>query len=450
MKKQNIVFFFSDQQRFDTLGINGQKLPVTPNLDKFSKEATNFTNAYTVQPVCGPARACLQSGLYPTQLGCFRNGISLPENTDTLAKYIKKAGYNVAYVGKWHLGSDNNDPCITGDIVKPVPLPRRGGYDDYWMVSDILESTSHGYDGHVFDKNNERVDFKGYRADCITDFALDYISGYNSDKPFFLFISHIEPHHQNDHFNFEAPVGMRERFESYEKPADLEAGEGDWEKFLPDYLGCCNALDRNFGRLCALLKEKGIYEDTDLIYVSDHGCHFRTKTGEISKNGGYDDYKRNSFESSIHIPLLIKGEGFIAGETEERMVSLIDLPRTLMTMAGCENISDAVKGRSIKNISKAENWDNSVYIQISESFVGRAVRTDRYKYVVHAPELNPWNEDGTNAQYSEKYLFDMKNDPLEKNNLVNDPAYASVKKELKRILLKYSKEADENITIRGN
>jgi uncharacterized sulfatase len=78
------------------------------------------------------------------------------------------------------------------------------------------------------------------------------------------------------------------------------------------------------------------------------------------------------------------------------------------------------------------------------------VRTDRYKYVVHAQELNPWNEDGTNAQYSEKYLFDMKNDPLEKNNLVNDPAYASVKEELKRILLEYSKEADENITIRGN
>lgn len=448
MKKQNIIFFFSDQQRFDTLGVNGQKLPVTPNLDAFAKEATNFVNAYTVQPVCGPARACLQSGLYPTQTGCFRNGIPLPENICTLARYIKGAGYHVAYVGKWHLGSGNDDPCITEDIVKPVPLPRRGGYDDYWMVSDILESTSHGYDGHVFDKDNKRVEFKGYRTDCITDFALDYISNHKSDKPFFLFISHIEPHHQNDHYNFEAPDGVREKFENYEKPEDLEPGQGDWEQFFPDYLGCCNALDTNFGRLCDFLKEKGIYDDTALVYASDHGCHFRTKTGEICKNGGYDDYKRNSFEGSIHIPLLIKGEGFDAGATEDRMVSLIDLPRTLMTMAGCENISDAVRGRSLKNISKAKDWDNSVYIQISESFVGRAVRTDRYKYAIHADGLNPWDDDGTNAEYGEKYLFDMEIDLLEKNNLIHNLEYASIKEELKELLLAYSKEADENITIR--
>lgn len=446
MNQQNIVFFFSDQQRFDTLGVNGQKLPVTPNLDAFAAEATNFMNTYTVQPVCGPARACLQSGLYPTQVGCHRNGLPLPEGIDTLARRMRRAGYNVAYVGKWHLGSNNNDACITDDIVRPVPLARRGGYAGHWMVSDILESTSHGYDGHVFDRDNRRVEFEGYRADCITDFALDYIRDYADDRPFFLFVSHIEPHHQNDHNNFEAPHGVRELFENYEKPADLPPGAGDWEAYFPDYLGCCHALDRNFGRLCDLLKEKGIYDDTAMIYASDHGCHFRTLLGEASPNGGYDDYKRNSFENTIHVPLLIKGRGFAAGTREEKLVSLIDLPRTLLDMAHAD--MSGVKGRSLVNIADAAIWENAVYLQISESYVGRAVRTDRYKYVVHAPALNPWDDDGANAVYAERYLFDLTLDPLEKSNLLDSPAYAAVKEELKTLLLEFSRDAEERIAIK--
>ena len=445
MKKQNIVFFFSDQQRFDTLGANGQKLNVTPHLDSFATEATNFSNTYTVQPVCGPARACLQSGLYTTEVGCHRNGISLPEGIDTLARRMRRAGYNVAYVGKWHLGGDNNDACISDDIVKPVPLSRRGGYNDYWMVSDLLESTSHGYDGHVFDKDERRVDFKGYRTDCITDFALDYLRDYNSEKSFFLFVSHIEPHHQNDHNNFEAPEGVRELFENYESPADLPPGLGDWESYYPDYLGCCHALDRNFGRLCSFLKEKGMYDDTAVIYASDHGCHFRTLLSEVSPNGGYDDYKRNSFENTIHVPLLIKGAGFAAGVKEERLVSLIDLPRTLLDMAGAE--ASGIRGRSLVRIDDAVNWENAVYLQISESYVGRCLRTERYKYVVHAPTLNPWDDDGVSAAYSERYLFDLRIDPLERNNLLGDPSYAQIKQELRTLLLRFARDANETISI---
>ena len=162
-QKQNIVFFFSDQQRADTLGCNGQPLPVTPCLDRFAcEDAVNFSNAFTPQPVCGPARAMLQTGLYPTQTGCYRNAVSLPTEQKTLAVYLKEAGYRVAYVGKWHLASDEHENHYE---TIPVPLERRGGYDDYWMAADVLEFTSHGYGGYVFDKDGNKLEFTGYRTD---------------------------------------------------------------------------------------------------------------------------------------------------------------------------------------------------------------------------------------------------------------------------------------------
>ncbi len=173
--KQNILVFLSDQQRYDTLGCNGQPLDITPNLDQFAEEGVNFINAFTPQPVCGPARAMLQTGLYPTQTGCYRNAISLPLNAHTIARRMREAGYNVGYVGKWHLASDHE--CNHFETIA-VPLDRRGGYDDFWMASDVLEFTSHGYGGYVFDKDGNKIEFDGYRTDCLTDYAIDYIEAY--------------------------------------------------------------------------------------------------------------------------------------------------------------------------------------------------------------------------------------------------------------------------------
>lgn len=433
--KENIVFFFSDQQRFDTLGCNGQKLPVTPNIDQLAAEGVNFVNTFTAQPVCGPARACLQTGRYPTETGCFKNSISLPLNTPTLARYMKGAGYDVAYVGKWHLASDEHTNHYE---TTPVPLERRGGYTNYWMASDILEFTSHGYDGYVYDKDNNKVEFKGYRADCLTDYAIDYIKNYEEQKPFFLFVSHIEPHHQNDRNSYEGPDGAKERWKDFERPADLTPGKGDWEEFYPDYLGCCNALDRNLGRIIETLKEKGIYDNTMIVYASDHGCHFKNHT-DIAANG-YDDYKRNSFENTIHIPLVIKGCDFKGGYQEKRLISLIDLPKTIMTAAGCE-IESSIQGWAIQGI-REQNWRDDVYIQISESYVGRAVRNDRYKYVIHAPEQDP-SRCAMTARYQEKYLFDLEHDPLERNNLIHDKNYGKVKESMKQRMIHYAAAAGE-------
>lgn len=442
-QKQNIVFFFSDQQRADTLGCNGQPLPVTPCLDRFAcEDAVNFSNAFTPQPVCGPARAMLQTGLYPTQTGCYRNAVSLPAEQKTLAGYLKEAGYRVAYVGKWHLASDEHENHYE---TIPVPLERRGGYDDYWMAADVLEFTSHGYGGYVFDKDGNKLEFTGYRTDCLTDHAVRYIEEYDSREPFFLMVSHIEPHHQNDRGDYEGPEGSRERFGDFVPPADLEPGKGDWEKFYPDYLGCCHALDTNFGRVVEALKEKGIYGQTMVVYASDHGCHFRTRSDEVVEHG-YDDYKRNSFEGTIHVPLLIKGDGFRKGVNEERVVSLLDLPRTILTAAGIETGKLDLQGRPLQEVD-APDWEEEVYIQISESFVGRALRTRRYKYVVYAPEANPWTESGSPV-YQEKYLFDLEQDPLERDNLIAEPGYRAVKERLRERIMKLGVKAGEDFCVK--
>lgn len=437
--KENIVFFFSDQQRYDTLGINGQPLNITPNIDAFASEGVNFENCFTCQPVCGPARSCLQTGLYATQTGCYTNRIPLSLGQKTLARYMREVGYNVAYVGKWHLASDRYENDFR---TKAVPKERRGGYNDYWMAADMLELTSHGYGGYVFDKYGNKVEFSEYRCDCITDYAINYINSYDDDdKPFFIFISHIEPHHQNDRNNYEGPKGSKEKYKNFIPPDDLERGKGDWEDFYPDYLGCCNSLDYNFGRVIDTLKEKGIYDKTTILYTSDHGNHFRTRSSEVNLQGGTDDYKRNSFENTIHVPLVIKGKDFYGGRREKKLVSLIDLPITLMKIAGCK-IDDNVQGLPLQSISTAGDWREGVYMQISESFVGRAVRTERFKYTIYAPHKHPF-DDMVSDIYEEKYLFDLEKDPLERNNLIKNPSYEEVKNKLRDLISRYAQEAGE-------
>ena len=101
--RPNIIFYFTDQQRADTCGCYGQKLDITPNLDKIAEEGVKFEYAFSPQPVCGPCRALFQTGKYPTETGCFKNNIMLPLNVKTLANYMEEVGYETAYIGKWHL-----------------------------------------------------------------------------------------------------------------------------------------------------------------------------------------------------------------------------------------------------------------------------------------------------------------------------------------------------------
>lgn len=448
----NIVFIFSDQQRWDTLGCYGQRLDVSPNLDKMAKEGVLFENSFTCQPVCGPARSCLQTGKYATETGCYRNNIALPPGEKTLAHYLGDFDYEVGYIGKWHLAS--TEPGVThvptaeyaseeNFRTKPIPPERRGGYKDFWLASDVLEFTSHGDGGYLFDGDMQKVEFEGYRVDCLTDFALEYLRTRNRAKPFFLFLSYLEPHHQNDHNRYEGPDGSKERFGRFDPPTDLSSLDGDWPDQFPDYLGCCASIDSNIGRIRADLQKLGLSDNTIVFFASDHGCHFRTRNKGLGGNN-YDDYKRSCHEASIHVPLIACGGSFQGGKRIKELVSLIDIPPTILSCAGIPK-PEAMKGRSFKELAEgdSESWRNEVFLQISESQVGRALRTERWKYSVRAPGKSGV-EDKESDLYVEDFLYDLKEDPHELNNLVRDSSYAGVRQELAQTLKRWMVEAGEN------
>ncbi len=439
MNPPNVIVFFSDQQRWDTAGCYGQRLPITPHLDRMAEEGVRFEHAFTCQPVCGPARACLQTGKWATQTGCYRNAIGLPRDEKTLAHWLSEAGYEVGYLGKWHLASTRGlgERDVNFETVA-VPPEYRGGYRDFWLASDVLEFTSHGYDGHMFDGEMRQRDFPPgrYRVEALGDWAIEYLQTRRGDRPFFLFVSFIEPHHQNDHERFEGPVGSRQRFGDYDVPGDLVGTEGDWQEQYPDYLGCCAALDANLGRLRAELERLGRSDDTLLLYSSDHGCHFKTRNAE---------YKRSCHEGCIRIPLVACGPGFRGGQVVRELVSLMDVPPTILQAAGVTP-PGSMGGRALQEaLAGAEDWPGEVFLQISESQVGRAIRTERWKYSVQAPGDLPrdgWNRSASKV-YVEENLYDLQADPHERNNLADDPAHAAVRAELAGRLKRRMAEAGE-------
>ena len=439
----NIIFYFTDQQRWDTCGCFGQPLDITPNLDALAREGVKFDNAFSPQPVCGPCRALFQTGKYPTETGCFRNNIMLPAGVKTLGQYIEEAGYETAYIGKWHLASDGEleKPPTIDHTVTAIPRELRGGYTGFWRAADVLEFTSHGYDGFVFDENDKRVDFKGYRADCINDMALEFLDGYTGEKPFFMTVSQIEPHHQNDRRHYEGPEGSKERFKDFVLPEDLKALGGNAAEEYPDYLGQCASLDENLGRLVAKLKERGLYENTVILFASDHGSHFLTRNQDEHLNG-YDDYKRSCHDACLHVPLVIAGGPYRGGRTVEELVSTASLPKTILALAGVD-VGGAMIGENLLDVveKKADNRPNEIFAQISESRVGRCIRTARYTYSVYAPGVNG-GEAAASDRYADDFLYDMEQDPHQLNNVVTDPAYAQVKAELRARLLDWIWQAE--------
>ncbi|MFP4380811.1 MAG: sulfatase-like hydrolase/transferase [Candidatus Sumerlaeia bacterium] len=441
-KRPNILFFFSDQQRWDTCGCYGQKLDTTPTLDRLAKEGVLFQNAFTCQPVCGPARACLQTGLYATQVGCNINSQALPIFADTIAKRLDQAGYETGYVGKWHLATnyglkwDQAPPGVqpVNFANQPIPPERRGGYRDFWVASDILEFSSHGYGGCMWDGdgNKREWDEETYRADAQTDYALEFLNSRDGKKPWFLFCSYIEPHHQNDRNTYEGPHGSKERFADYEVPGDLVDTEGDWRENYPDYLGCIRSLDDNLGRIVDALEKNGMRENTLIIFTSDHGSHFRTRNKE---------YKRSCHDGCTHIPMVLNGPGFDQGKRIEDMVSLIDLPRTILRAAETPQ-PIAIQGLDLQDVIAGKSDRDTVFIQISEDHVGRAIRTSRWKYSVRAPGL-PGNGPNMSDVYVEDFLYDLEADPHERKNLVADPEYCDIRRNLQERLKACMTQAGE-------
>ena len=192
-------------------------------------------------------------------------------------------------------------------------------------------------------------------------------------------------------------------------------------------------LDEAYGRLLDALKSLGLAEDTIVLFTSDHGNHFKTRNSE---------YKRSCHDSSIRVPTVLSGPGFRGGGQVQELVSLIDLPPTLLDAAGLE-VPEAMQGRSILPLlggrGRAAGWPEEVFVQISEAQTGRAVRTERWKYGVDAPgERGPWAE-----RFVEQYLYDLHADPWELVNLVASKAHRPVAEEMRGRLIRRMVQAGE-------
>lgn len=380
---------------------------VTPNLDAMAKRGVAFSNAVTNQPLCSPSRACLFTGQYATETGVWKLGPGLRPDAVTLAKILRSNGYSANYIGKWHLAPNCLDQPASLGYVAPE---YRGGFADLWEASNVLELTSQPYEGTIWDGDGTPMHFKDvYRVDYLTSLAVDFLRK-PQQKPFFLVVSQLEPHFQNDRNAFIPPRGYEARYTNPFAPRDLRFFPGDWQAQLPGYYGDVTSIDECVGTLLKTLGDVGILDDTIVIFLSDHGCHFRTRNPE---------YKRSPHESSIHIPLVVQGPGFNQSQMVSELVSMVDVGPTLLEAAGIP-IPASMRGHSVLPLihqqEARDKWKNEAFIQISSYMVARALRTDQWTYCVVDP-TGRGNGDSSSNYYREYQMYNLAADPHQLVNL---------------------------------
>lgn len=406
--RPNVLLIIADQFRWDFVGAYRlNPAGATPHLDAIARRGVAFQNAVTNQPLCSPSRACLFTGQYATQTGVWKLGPGLRPDAVTMATILRQQGYSANYIGKWHLAPNSHrEPASHGY----VPPEYRGGFDGLWQASNELELTSHPYEGTIWNGDGTPMHFKDvYRVDYLTGLAVKFLRERH-EKPFFLVVSQLEPHFQNDRNAFIPPRRYADSFVNPFAPKDLRFFPGDWQAQLPGYYGDVKAIDDCVGTLLETLKEQGTLDDTIVIFISDHGCQFRTRNAE---------YKRSPHESSIHIPLLVQGPGFDKARFVPELVGMVDVLPTLLEAIGIE-IPASVHGRSayplIGGGAAREAWRNEVFIQISESMVARALRTNEWTYCV-ADRHGDGGKDPSSSRYEEYQMYNLAADPHQLLNL---------------------------------
>lgn len=436
-KKPNIILYVADQMRWDFVGAYGLNPTVkTPNLDKIVQRGVAFTGAVTNQPLCSPSRACMMTGRYATETGMWKLPPPNILNRDlpTLASELRSNGYSANFVGKWHLAPvDKSNPATLG-YVAPQD---RGGFLDFWEGANVLELTSHPYDGTIWDSHGNPIEWHNqYRVDFLTDRAVRFLK-QPRQKPFLLFISQLEPHFQNDEVRFVAPKGYAERYQNQYVPPDLLHLPGDWQAQLPDYYGCIEKIDESVGTILQTLEEQNELDNTIFLFSSDHGCQFRTRNAE---------YKRSPHDSSIRVPFIAQGPGLNHSLSLPEIIGNIDMAPTLLDSVGV-GVPKSMKGKSLLpliNSSEArKGWTNQALIQISESMVARAIRTKEWTYCVADPSLNG-GKSPSSMQYEEYQMYNNYADPAQLVNLAGRQPFKQDAERLREQLLQMIVESGES------
>ena len=409
MKQPNIVFVFGDQWRAQATGYAGDPNVKTPNLDAFAHESVNFVNAVAGCPVCSPYRASLMTGQFPLTHGVFVNDVYLSEEAVSLADAFSEAGYDTAYIGKWHIDGHGRSSYI--------PPERRQGFE-YWKV---LECT-HNYNNSPYYAGNsdQKLFWEGYDAIAQTRDAQNYIREHDDSRPFLLVLSWGPPHNPYE----TAP----EEYKALYDPENIQLRPNvprthaeQARKDLAGYYAHCSALDACVGDLLESLKEKGIADDTIFVFTSDHGDMLGSQSHQR---------KQRPWDESIRTPFLLSYPAMLGRQPKE-LDALIDAPDIMPTLLGlCDlPVPKTAEGLDFSGYIKGDEnpSDGAAVIMCPHPFGEwtrqrnggmeyRALRTLRYTYVRTLD--GPW------------LLYDNQEDPHQLNNLVNKPEYSGLQTEL--------------------
>ncbi len=425
--KPNIIFVFADQLRECSLGYMNQEDVITPNFDKFARETSYFKTSVSPFPVCTPYRGSLLTGRTPTSTGLVLNDIALSTDEVTIAHVCKDAGYDTAYIGKWHLNGPDRKAWVP-------PGPRRQGFD-YWAAANF----DHNYDHSIFfEDTDEPKVWEGYDAEAQTTHAIDYLSKRDRSKPLCLFLSWGPPHHP-----------YRKVPQKYLDMYDPEKISG--RPNCPDVPQCdlwgyyaqITFLDDQFGRLVESLDELGMKGNTILAFSSDHG----------DMHGSHGVYKKQwPWDECIRVPFFLCYPSVIrSGTIFEFPISGIDVMPTLLGLAGLD-IPETVEGIDLSPYIRNERDDppksvlfmNPCSFEIGDprgsdqypTYQGRkmqyrGVRTDRYTYVKTIK--GPW------------LLYDNLVDPFQLKNLIDNPDMREIREELETMLVEHMNRIGDEI-----
>jgi N-acetylglucosamine-6-sulfatase len=450
----NMVVVLVDDLRWDEFGVSGHPYAETPHIDRLAAEGALFTNAFHAVPLCSPNRASLLTGQYPSRHGIIDNVArsQASHRLSTFPQALRAAGYETAFIGKWHMGND--------------PTPRPGF--DHWVG---LPGQGRIVDPVLYE-NGALATVEGYVTDVLNDRTLAFIER-ERDRPFFAFLSHKAIHpdaSQLDDGSVDLDYPMvylpaerhRGRYDDEvfprrrNVPADVSAvgsaaarsaleyrASDDMSEFGDDFLDPLTseetirrraemllAIDEGLGQIIAALEARGILDETVILFTSDNGYFF----GEH----GFSIERRMPYDESIRSPLLVRYPPRVAAGTRIDDLALsIDVAPTLLELGAAE-IGEHIQGRSLVPLltGTGEAWREAILVEFYTyenpmpwlvDMDYRAVRTHRYKYVHwvrHEPEL-----------------YDVVADPYELDNLIDDPAMGDVVDELRRELGRLSLEA---------
>lgn len=441
-ERPNFVFVLVDDLRYNGLGCTGHPFAKTPNIDRLAKDGANFTNAFVSTPLCSPSRSSFLTGQFVHTNGVIdnRDHSELSHKLVTFPRLLHDAGYATAYVGKWHMGTDD------------TPRP---GFDRW--VSFRGQGV---YIDPPLNIDGQRVPGKGYMTDILNQHAVDFVKAQKGEKPFCLYLSHKAVHgpftpadrHKNLYVGDRFPPTPSADDDRKGKPAITEsaanvppkkkaapkkktqpkikaAPEGK-EDFglMRNQMRCMASIDEGVGALLKALDEKKVLDSTLFIFTSDNGYFW-------GDHGGLGD-KRWAYEEAIRIPLVLRYPKLVnPGTTVPQMVMNIDIAPTLLDLAGAKIPAD-IQGKSFVPLLKGEanGWRTSMFLEYFQERnfprtpTWQAVRTAKWKYI-HYPGHSEWDE-----------LYKLSSDPIEMKNQIADPASAEALKELKGELARLVRE----------